>query len=97
MELDDDKIPEDFKKGKSAEEEADAGSQKARMLVWLVGGGFVLIGGLDLLVYFLKANHDHTDISILWCVWLSVPLLIGVWILAKTAALADRLEEWLEQ
>lgn len=93
----DDKIPENFQKETSAEDEAEAGAQKAKMLVRLVGCGFLLIGGLNLVVYFIKIHHNHGEISALRCAWLSWPLFIGVWILVKTNALADRLDEWLEQ
>ncbi len=75
----------------------DSFRPKALVLIRLVAGGFLLIGSLDLGLYLFQCQHNHLTPNILRCVWLGLPLVLGVLILAKTAALADRIEEWLEQ
>jgi hypothetical protein len=93
----DDLGPEaDLLKKHSKEEEAPDYSAKAKFLVRVVAGGFILVGCADLVAYWLKARHDAAGISAWHCVMLSIPLVIGVVILIKTSALAGRLEEWLD-
>jgi hypothetical protein len=70
---------------------------KAKKLVRLVAGGFMLVGFLDVFLYWLKCNHDHVKPELWRCVYLSIPLVIGVAILIKTPALAQRIQDWLEQ
>jgi hypothetical protein len=73
-------------------------ADKAKTLVRLVAGGFLLVGALNLIAYglWLKAHHDAA-FSVLRCVWLSIPLVIGAVILIKTSALVRFIEDWLEQ
>lgn len=75
----------------------DQFSGKARMVVRLVAGGFILVGFMDLLLYWAKCRHDQTSMNVWQCVYLSIPLVMGVLILLKTPALAQRIEDWLEQ
>jgi hypothetical protein len=70
---------------------------KARKVVRLIAGGFMLVGSLDLFLYWLKCHHDHAPPGIWRCVYLSIPLVIGVAILIKTPALAQYIQDWLEQ
>jgi hypothetical protein len=72
-------------------------SGKAKMVVRLVAGGFILVGALDVILYWAKCKHDQTTPEIWRCVYLSIPLVIGVAILIKTPALAQRIEDWLEE
>jgi len=75
----------------------DSFRSKAVVLIRLVAGGFLLIGSLDLGLYLFQCQRSHSQPGILHCLWLGLPLVIGIWILARTSALADRIEEWLEQ
>jgi len=72
-------------------------SGKAKKVVWLVAGGCLLIGGLDVALYLVECQRKHLDVSLLHCLWLSIPLVIGVVLLVKTPALADWINDWLDQ
>jgi hypothetical protein len=69
-------------------------ARKSKTIVRIVAGGFLLVGVLNLLAYLLKARQAGTGISLLRCLWLSIPLVVGLLILIKTSA---RIEEWLDQ
>ncbi len=70
---------------------------KARTVVRLVAGGFMLVGLMDLFLYWLQCHHNHATPGVWRCVYLSIPLVVGVAILIKTPALAQRIQDWLEQ
>jgi hypothetical protein len=89
--------PEDGTEKSNGKNGEDAYSKKARALVRLVAGGFMLVGALDVGLYWFKCQHDQTQPSIWHCVYLSIPLVMGVVILLKTPALARRIEDWLEE
>jgi hypothetical protein len=72
-------------------------TNKAKTLVRLVAGGFFVVGILDLLACWFEAHKDHANLSIGRALVSCIPLVIGVWILIKTSALAQRIEDWLEQ
>jgi hypothetical protein len=71
--------------------------KKARMVVRLVAGGFIVVGLMDLGLYWWQCNHDQKTPGLWHCAYLSIPLVIGVAILIKTPALARRIEDWLEE
>jgi hypothetical protein len=77
--------------------EADAYGHRARTLIFLVAAGFLVVGGLDLAVYWLKCRHDHLDISAGHCLYLSIPLVIGVVILLISSSLARTIDEYLDE
>ncbi len=66
------------------------------MICRLVGSCLLVIGILDVGLYWLKSKHDDTPLSIGRCVWLSVPLVIGMAVLIKSGALAQRMADYLE-
>lgn len=95
-------LEDKFLKNKSADagdggDEADAFSRKARTLIYLVAAGFLLVGVLNLAAYLLKCRHDQAAVNLWRCLYLSIPLVVGLVILIKSSALARRIEEWLEQ
>ena len=77
--------------------DGDDFGKKARLVVRLVAGGFLLVGFLNLTAYWVECEHNHTSLNLWRCVYLSIPLVIGVIILIRTSALAQRIEDWLEQ
>jgi len=89
--------PEDGPETSNGNDGEDACSKKARTLVWLVAGGFILVGALDVGLYWYDCQRHQMTPNIWRCVYLSIPLVIGVVILIKTSALARRIEDWLEE
>ena len=71
--------------------------RKTRAVVYLVAGGFLLVGGMNVGLYWFKCHHDQTPVSIGRCLYLSIPLVIGLVILIRSSALAQRIDEWLEE
>ncbi len=90
-------LPEDGPEMSAGNDGEDAYSKKAKTLVWLVAGGFILVGAMDVGLYWFKCKHEQTPLNTWRCVYLSIPLVIGLIILLKTSALARRIEDWLEE
>jgi hypothetical protein len=72
-------------------------TRNAKTVVRLIAAGFLLVGALNLAAYGFKCHHENTDINIWQSLGKSIPLVIGVAILIKSSALADRIEEWLDE
>lgn len=72
-------------------------ANKAKNLVRLVAAGFFLIGVLDLLAIWFQSEKEHISVSVGRVLISCIPLAIGVLLLVKTSALAQRIEDWLEQ
>ena len=89
--------PEDASKASNGNDEEENYSKKARMVVRLVAGGFIVVGLMDVGLYWWQCNHDQKTPGLGHCAYLSIPLVIGVAILIKTPALARRIEDWLEE
>jgi|SRR5581483_666536 len=68
----------------------------ALMLVCLVAVGFLIVGGMNVAAYWFKCRHDHVSLKVWRCLYLSIPLVIGLVLLVKSTALARRLEQLLE-
>jgi hypothetical protein len=66
-------------------------------IVRIIAAGFLVVGILDLAVYWFKTHQQQTGMSIGHCVYLSIPLVIGVAILVKSSALARMVDEYLDQ
>ncbi|HEX3800668.1 MAG TPA: hypothetical protein VH413_18385 [Verrucomicrobiae bacterium] len=66
-------------------------------IVRLVAAGFLVVGVLDLALYWFKSHHDQTPMSVGRCVYLSIPLVIGVAILVKSSALARMVDQYLDE
>jgi hypothetical protein len=72
-------------------------TRNAKTVVYLVASGFLLVGAMNEALYLVKSHHDQTPVSVWRCLWLSIPLVIGLLILLKSSALARRIEEWLDE
>jgi hypothetical protein len=90
-------LPEDGNGTSNGNDGEDGYSKKAKMLVRLVAGGFILVGALDVGIYWYDCQRHQITPNIWRCVYLSIPLVIGLIILLKTSALARRIEDWLEE
>jgi hypothetical protein len=65
-------------------------------VVRLVAVGFLIIGVLNLALEWFKSHHDHADMNVGRCLYLSIPLVIGLAILVKSAALARWVDQYLD-
>jgi hypothetical protein len=72
-------------------------NRTAIKVVWLVAAGFLVLGCLNLVLYWYQSRHNHTDLSIWRCLYLSIPLVVGVAILVKSPAIAQRVDEYLDE
>lgn len=97
MHLDDDGLPQEGGPTKPKPDTGRDSSSKPKTLVRLIAGGFIVVGFLDVVVYWVKCKHDQVSPNLLHTTWLAIPLVIGVVILIKTPALAQRIEDWLDQ
>jgi len=66
-------------------------------VVRLVAAGFLLVGCLNLALYWFKSRHNQTEMGVGRCLYLSIPLVIGVAILVKSAALARWVDQYLDE
>ena len=65
-------------------------------IVRIVAASFLLVGFMNLGLYWFKSRHDQTEMSVWHCVYLSIPLVIGVAILVKSSALANWVDQYLD-
>jgi hypothetical protein len=72
-------------------------NRTAIKVVWLLAAGFLVLGCLNLVLYWYECHRNHTDLSIWRCLYLSIPLVIGVAILVKSSAIAQRVDDYLDE
>ena len=75
----------------------DSESRRARTLIFVVAAGFFVVGAMSLAAYWLRCRHHHLDLGLWRCLYLSIPLVIGVAMLIMSSALARALEEYLDE
>ncbi len=68
----------------------------ALTIICLVAAGGIIVSGMNVVAYCFKCRHDHADIKIGRCLYLSIPFVIGLVMLIRCTALARRLEQMLE-
>ncbi len=66
------------------------------MVIRIVGGAFLLVGVLDLTAAWLTSSQKHTSMSIGYCLYQSILLVIGAVILIKSSAWARRMADYLD-
>jgi len=66
-------------------------------IVRIVASSFLLVGFMNLGLYWFKSRHEHIDMNIWRCLYLSIPVAIGVAILIKSSALARWVDEYLDE
>ncbi len=69
----------------------------ALIVIRIVAAGFFLVSLMNLGLYWFKSHHDHTDMSLGHCLYLSIPLVIGVIILLMSSSLARVIDEYLDE
>ncbi len=68
----------------------------ALTLVRLVAAGFLVVGAMDLGLYWFQSRHNRVELNPGRCLYLSIPLVIGLALLVRSSALARRLGQWLD-
>ena len=68
----------------------------AKTIVWLVAAGFLVVGSMNLGLYWFKCHHDHVSMNPGRCLYLSIPILIAAAILIKSSALAEWIDQYLD-
>lgn len=72
-------------------------NRMAITIVRIVAAAFLLIGLMNLGLYWFKCHHDNVGMSVWRCLYLSIPLVIGVVILVKGSALASWVDQYLDE
>jgi hypothetical protein len=72
-------------------------NRTAITVVRLVAAGFLVVGCLNLVLYWYQSHRDHTALNLWRGLYLSIPLVIGVAILVKGSAIARRVDEYLDE
>jgi hypothetical protein len=75
----------------------DSVTSRARALIFVVAAGFLIVGGMSLAAYWLKCRHHQLEINVWHCLYLSIPLVIGVVILIMSSALARAIDDYLDE
>ena len=65
----------------------------ARLVLWMIAAGLILIGGLNLSLEFIKHHLHQTEISLWRCAAWAVPVLLGAFLFSRSSALASHLTE----
>ena|ERR1700735_2440180 len=71
-------------------------NRMAMTIVRIVAAGFLLVGILDLAADWFKSHHNHVEISVWSWVVSSILIAIGVAILVKSSALAEWVDQYLD-
>ncbi len=95
MPMDPESKDEDISSGGDGGEDTE--SRRARMLIYLVAAGFLLVGAMDVFAYWMRCERHHEDISIAHCLVLSIPFVIGLVILVMSSALARAIGDYLDE
>jgi hypothetical protein len=66
-------------------------------IVRIVAAGFLLVGCMNIGLYWFKSHHDNTEMNAWRCLYLSIPFVIGVAILVKSSALARWVDQYLDE
>jgi hypothetical protein len=80
-----------------ANDNGSSESHRARTLIFVVAAGFLIVGGMSLAAYWFKCRHHHLPMNFWRCLYLSIPLVIGVAILIMSAALVRAIEDYLDE
>jgi uncharacterized protein (DUF983 family) len=78
-------------------ESGDSEGRRARALIFVVAAGFLIVGAMSLAAYWIKCRHEHLHISVWHCLYVSIPLVTGIAILAMSSALARAIDEYLDE
>jgi hypothetical protein len=63
----------------------------ARLMIWMIAAGLIVIGGLNVSLEFLNRRLHHTELNLGRCLFWSLPVVVGFVLLATASAIARRI------
>jgi hypothetical protein len=75
----------------------DAPDRGALMLVRFIGVSLMGVTLVNLALYWVVTQHNHTEMAIFPCVLKSIPAVIGLVVLIKARALAEWISNKLDE
>jgi hypothetical protein len=75
----------------------DAPDRGALMLVRFIGVSLLAVTLVDLVLYWVVAQHNQTGMTIFSCVLKSIPAVIGLVLLMKARAVAQWISDKMDE
>jgi hypothetical protein len=75
----------------------DAPDRGALMLVRFIAISLLAVTLVDLTLYWVVAQHNHTEMTIFPCVLKSIPAVIGLALLLKARAVAQWISDKMDE
>lgn len=67
------------------------------MLVRFIGVSLICVTLVELTLYWVIAQHNHTPVGILTCILKSIPAVVGIVMLVKAKAIAEWISNKLDE
>jgi hypothetical protein len=74
----------------------EAPERGALMLVRFIAATLIGWSAVDLALYWVVCNHDHTSLKLLPCLLKLIPFVLGIAALIKSKALAEWISNLLD-
>jgi hypothetical protein len=75
----------------------DAPDRGALMLVRFIAVSLLAVTLVNLALYWVVAQHNHTEMTILPCMLKSIPAVVGLVLLAKATAVAEWISDKMDE
>jgi hypothetical protein len=75
----------------------DAPDRGALMLVRFIGVSLICVTLVELTLYWVIAQHNHTPVGIFPCILKSIPAVAGVVMLVRAKAIAEWISNKLDE
>jgi hypothetical protein len=75
----------------------DAPDRGALMLVRFIGVSLICVTLVELTLYWVIAQHNHTPVGIFTCFLKSIPAVVGIVTLVKAKAIAEWISNKLDE
>jgi hypothetical protein len=75
----------------------DAPDRGALMLVRFIGISLLAVTLVNLALYWVDAQNNHTEMTIFPCLLKSIPAVIGVILLVKARAVAEWISDKMDE
>jgi len=75
----------------------DAPDRGALMLVRFIAVSLICVTLVELALYWVIAQHNHTPVGVFPCILKSIPAVVGVVMLIKAKAIAEWISNKLDE